>query len=420
VYNAGRMAQLREIKCPKCSAPVALADDVDTVTCRYCGGTSVVDRSGRAQPQPTVVRPTGSAGSAVAAPLIAGLVLSVGGLVAAWLMVGQSLPSSVSGPGVASVLGAGSEERFADRPMLADVDGDGALDIVGKGWGDGDARFISAFAGRDGRRLWRSEPLTKDADDAAAMRAVVHGRVLSIDKLGKVQAYALATGTPAWSALLGEQARRVCAGDGVIVVETADEARHGLDPTTGKKRELARDAACAAVSSSDSDEAPGYTIVGWSEFRARGLPELHATAGISAHRALVPAGPGPRFLLGARDKGTQVARVAAVDKKKVLWIDDVPGVDPLTTRVNVTTQQAGYAAGRLVIPYDLADHQAGTRMACFDVATGKRVWDVQVHTGNQVSFGLSVSDDSVFYATWGAVHVLSLATGELRYTLGRE
>src|SRR5262249_15204609 len=161
-------------------------------------------------------------------------------------------------------------------------------------------------------------------------------------------------------------------------------------------------AACTSVPTTHRDEAPGYQIVGWWKFTELGLPQLHEVEGMSAHRALIPNGPGLRFMLGSRSKGSQVAMVAAVDKKKVVWKDLVPGVDPLTTNVNVTTQEAAFGGGLLVIPYDMKDNHEGTRMACFDGATGKRLWDVQVHKSTQVSSGLAMSASDAFFASWTA------------------
>jgi hypothetical protein len=240
--------------------------------------------------------------------------------------------------------------QFSDHPMLTDVNGDGIVDVVGKSRIPAGDAWIAAYDGRDGKVLWKTAPLSKDATPYDARRAVLLDRVISVDALGKVQAYDLRTGTPSWAAVLTDKAARICQGDGVVVVETVDEQRTAFDPATGARRSIAEKAPCAAVPTSDADEAPTYRIVGWPSFGALGLPPLHALDGLAAHRALVPNGPGPRFMLGERDKGTRVAMVAAVDGKRVLWKELVPGVDPLTTDVNVTTQAAAFAGDRLVVP----------------------------------------------------------------------
>jgi hypothetical protein len=91
---------------------------------------------------------------------------------------------------------------------------------------------------------------------------------------------------------------------------------------------------------------PGLPDHGWPDFEEYRLPALHDIDGLAAHRALVPSGPGPRFMLGSKAMGTSVAMVAAIgDKRKREWMDVVPGVDPLTTSVNVTTQDAAFSAG---------------------------------------------------------------------------
>lgn len=426
------MARVIDIKCPKCSAPLPIAADAQTVTCRYCGGTSVVERAGQKIHAPAgqqVVHIPAANPAAARTAVLTAVGFAVATTVAGGFMAARSAaPSrsafsgSPSDP-IATVAGSGVAEvkyRFNDHPMLADVNGDGAPDLVGRVQQYDVGSWLAAFDGTSGAELWRSELLTKDASEGETMRGVAHGRVVSIDALGKVQAYDLKNGLPAWSSLLGEKARKICEGDGVIVIETADDVRHGLEPTGGKPREVARDAPCKPVWSSDQDTTPGYSIIGWWDLEKHKLPGLHDTDGISAHRALVPSGPGPRFLLGGKSKGTSVAMVAAIgDKKKQLWMDVVPGVDPLTTDVNVTTQQAAFVDGVLVVPYSMKDRDAGTRMAAFDATTGARLWDVQVNK-EDVSSGLAITPERVFHSSWSSVVVLSLKTGEKMFTVGAE
>jgi outer membrane protein assembly factor BamB len=423
------MAKVIDIKCPKCSAPLPIPADAQTITCRYCGGTSVVERPGskpiHAPPGQTVVHLPPSTG-----PLLAGALASGGVVVAITTAVvianvastaPQSGPYAAAGSPaeIAQAQAAATSYGFSDHPMLADVNGDGALDILGKVREHSIGEWIAAFDGTNGEELWRSQVLTKDATEGGSLRGVALGRVISVDALGKVQAYDLKTGSPAWSALLGETARSMCEADGVIVIETADEARHGLEPAGGKKREVAAEAPCKPVYSSDRDVNPGYRIIGWWDLEKHKLPGLHDTDGISAHRALVPTGPGPRFLLGGKSKGTSVAMVVAVgDKKKTLWKDVVPGVDPLTTDVNVTTQEAAYTEGVLVVPYNMKDRGAGTRMAAFDANTGTRLWDVAA-LNDQVSSGMAITPERVYIASWTTLVALSVKTGEVQFTIGK-
>jgi outer membrane protein assembly factor BamB len=422
------MAKIIEAKCPRCGAPLSVQPGVDTATCQYCGTAAVIDHGPGRTRVPTgatefqgmpVVRvggaPNASAGRIVAA--VAGVLLFAVGMPIFFALLPSSSSSSVSGGG--GILSP--SYYFSDKPMLADVNGDGAIDVVGKSNVPAGKEWIAAYDGRDGKELWRTAEITKDAAEWDAVRAVVGDKVVSVDSLGKVQAYALRTGTPAWSALLGEKVKRICLGDGgLVAITTADDARQGLEIATGKKHEIGKDAPCKAVPTSHGDVSIGYRIVDWPDFAALGLPELNDLDVISAHRALVPDGAGPRFMLGSRPKGTQVAMVAAVDKKKVVWKDVVPGVDPLTTTVNVTTQLAAYVAGYLVIPYDMKDHDQGTRMACFDGNNGRRLWDIQVHQKTQVAAGIAVSNEDVFFASWTALYVISLKTGKLRYVVGKE
>lgn len=417
------MAKLIDIKCPKCSAPVPISADATSVTCRYCGGTSVIDRG--APPARVSTPQTTHAGVATgtryvlfAATIVMGsIAMSVIGTlrssgttsVASVASVAQTIAAGVSGTAL----------HFNDPPMLADVNGDGVLDVLGK-IRDYPNEAIAAFDGTNGALLWRGEQLSKDALASGAMRGIAHGQVLAIDALGKVQAFDLRTGNPSWSVLLGEQASKICEGAGVIVVKTSDDVLHGLDPATGKKSEVDPKAPCAPVYSTERDVWPSYRIIGWPDMKKNGLPEMSGVDGLTAHRALVPNGPGPKFMLGQRDKGTAVAMVAAIgDQRKVLWKEIVPGVDPLTTDVNTLGIEAAVQGDKLIVPYTLKDNDAGTRVACFDVNTGRRLWDVQALKKSNNSYGIAVSPERVFVTAWFESAVaLSLETGELQYQLG--
>lgn len=394
---------------------------MQAVSCPYCGAQSLIDRGRKPTTAPPpqgmhVIRIAPSPSKAVAVALLGGVMsLVVTGGVAATLFALRA--PGTSKLGAAPLVGAAARTQFTDLPMLADVNGDGSPDVIGKTRIPGGEEWIAAYDGRNGKPLWRTPALVKEATTYDSRRAVVFDRLISVDALGKVQAYDLRTGAPSWSVPLGEKARRVCQGDGAIVVETVDDVRHGLAPATGQRRELAKGAACAAVSS--SNESAGYRIVGTSDFGDFGLPALHEIEGMYGNKALIPSGPGPRFVLGSRNKGSRIAMVAAVDGKKVLWKEAVPGVDPLTTKLG-DPDAATYAGGLLVVPYDMNAQDGGTRLACFHGATGKRLWDVQVHKKTRVTSGITASATDVFYATWTAVYVLSLQTGQLRYVIGTE
>jgi ribosomal protein S27E len=429
------MARVIDIKCPTCAAPLPISADATTITCRYCGGTSAVERPGKAvhaPPGQTVVH-VPAASPAVGRNVAIGVATSMlaVGVVTSMTFLNSSSPPMQARPGAPEVTTATATATatagappvtysFDDRPMLADINGDGAPDIVGRVREYNVGAWISAFDGTSGAELWRSGLLGKDAEDGYALRGIAHGRFVAVDALGKVQALDLKTGGPAWSTLLGEKADSICAGEGVIVIETADDVRHGLDPQSGKSREPGKPAACAVVWSSERDLTPTQRIIDWPRFEANGLPSLHSVDGISAHRALVPSEPGPRFLLGSKSKGTAVPMAAAVgDKRKVLWKEIVPGVDPLTTGTNVTTIQAGHGGGVLVIPYDMKEREAGVRMAALAADTGARLWDVQVGSNSPFSGGVVVANDRTFHAIGSIVEVRALKTGELQFTIGK-
>lgn len=423
--------------CPKCGAPLKVQRGLTEITCTYCGNVSLVQQGRGPVVQPfnappmMVVRipPPRPPAALWIVPAVIGMSVA---MVAVLVSVRRpSASRSVSGGPLG--IGAAKEDRlsFDDAPMLADANGDGTPDVIGHSStysSEGkETHFLAAYDGATGKQLWRSTPAPKET--FGGKRALAGGYVINVDELGKVQAFRVSNGTPAWSALLGEKARWFCADKDSVIIEADDESYTRFDLATGKKGappptsgRRARPACASVYQSPHIEETPTTRLIGWSDFSSYGLPELHATPGMSAHRALVPTDQkgGTSFLLGSKDKGTSVAMIAAVEGGTVKWKDVVPGVDPLTTDVNVTTILAAAGGGRVVVPYSYKHGKDGVRMACFDAKSGVRVWDTEVHTASDVETGITIEGGRVYYASWTALYVLSLADGKRAFMVGHD
>ncbi len=430
------MARLSIPKCPSCGAPLELAPGVETVQCQYCDTRSVVQRFAQQHPGLSVVQPPQRMSIALLLTLVLGTVgLSVAGLVLS-LVVGRQSVAARNGatqedvPPIGVSLGGGdsSKLRVRSSPMLGDVDADGRPDIVTLCDETTPESFVCALRGQDGKLLWRSAKLTPEQADSSARVSVVGQQVIVVDSLGKLQAYSLRTGEPSWAGLLGEKARRVCARGGVLGILAADEQFHRFDLGTGKRvgspESLPRARSHGALPGCDpvytlrASESPTERIVGWSEFAQEGLAGLQHLPELNAHRALIAQGSKVRFMLGDKAKGSSVAMVAGVENGKSRWLEVVPGIDPLATKVNVTTQLASYAVGKLVVPYALRDNK-GMRLACLEAQTGHRLWDVEIHSASQVDCGIVATSEFVYYASWTALYAFQLSDGKRVFTVGK-
>jgi LSD1 subclass zinc finger protein len=410
------MGKLEASVCPSCRAPLNVHAAATEILCPYCGTLAHV--GGGSEPKP--MSPVGGPPRMVvgvsppAVPPAVWLTLAIVGIA---LVAAAAFATSRrgAGPGKASGL---SPEAI----MLGDVNGDGVPDVVGE-FHDSQRLYLAAFDGATGKPLWRgpSRPMAT----RGGQRAVVGDKLIAIDDLGKVEAYRLGSGAPAWSGVLGERAKEFCADGGSVLVRTSDDAWTRLELATGKKSHVtpaglppgARGERsrppCNPVYATSSRDSPRYRSIDAGEFDANRLPDL-PTPEVLGELALVPSEPGPTFFVGFRLKGTAVAMVAAVNGGNVIWKDVVPGVDPLTTDLSVK-RSAAAGDGRVVVPYGSTAGK-GARMACFDGRTGQRLWDVALQDAPSV--GLAIEAGRVYYATGRAVYALSLANGAPLFALG--
>jgi outer membrane protein assembly factor BamB len=409
--------------CPGCGAPLVVRRQQTTVTCGYCALVSTIERD-KPPPNPeerkvqTVYVPN-------ATPVLGFVVLAVSGL-GILLGVGAAALKDHLNRGtsrIAAVADRGvhaPQLLFLDRPMLADANADGHVDVVGRCGVGGvlDQDVMAMFDGKTGARLWVGALMTKDQLALEALRAVAGDKLVIVDKLGKVQAYHLASGKPAWTSSVPDQAAVVCQSDSELVIKAKDESLTGFVLASGDKRSLPVGTRCQNVFSSQNDQTPSYGIVDSNRFTSVGIPR--EIDGMSASHALVPTTGNFVFPYGTRRKGTSVAMVAAVADNKVLWTSLVPGIEPLRTSFNASKQQATYVAGRLVMPYDMAESADGVRMAAFDTATGQRLWDIQVTAARGDFNGLTSCPDTLYYAAGMSLYALNLVDGSQRFRVGQD
>jgi outer membrane protein assembly factor BamB len=443
------MAQVIKLQCSNCGAPLNVQPEAVQVTCEYCKHVSLLHRPGQqaaaapAPPAPQQSAPSQGSGFVLAAVVGTLATVGIGGAVIYLVSqeVGDAMKSAI--PGAKDMVEALGEQavqdkaRFSDQPQLVDLDSDGVPEIIGLSSVPSGESWIAAYDGKTLKPRWKTAPLSKDASDASARRALVPGLVLASDALGKLQAYSDKTGQPAWAALIGERVDGFCVGEGFVRVATADRKTQDLSLENGKRLEtppptgaaaakrgnpipdLAQATDCVPVLGTRSSDGPHYSLISWSEYDDYGLPSLHGIEGISAHRALWVRGTKRAFMLGGKSSGTSYPMVAAVDNKKVLWLEPVSGADPMTSSGNPTTQLAAFFGDKLAIPYEVRD-RGGTRMALFEAATGKRLWDMPIHQKSHVESGLTMTADTIYYATWTGVYLIEVATGKVRAFLGQE
>lgn len=435
------MAHVIKLNCPNCGAPLQAQPGDTQAVCEYCRHIALLHRPNQAppiEPSPIYhsVKVEVPSGSSLLWPAVIGMVMTLG--IAGGILffvtreASDAMKSAISGAKDTvsqRAQAAVEQERFSDFPHLSDVNGDGVPELIGLSKLTSGQAWIAAYDGKTLKPIWKTAPLSKDASESYAKRVLVPGLVLVADALGKLQAYSDKTGEPAWAALIGERVQSFCLGQDFVRVLAADKKTHDFALETGKRLESPAPTPrkkggepftdCVPVMGNGNQEGPVYSLIGWSEYGDYGLPGLHAIEGISAHRALWVRGTKRAFMLGGKAEGTRYPMVAAVDGKKVLWTEVVSGADPMKSTSNVLTQLAAFADEKVAIPYEVTD-RGGTRMALFDAKTGKRLWDMPVHQKNHVESGMTMTKDTIYYATWTGVYLIDVATGKTRAFLGQE
>ncbi|HVK78115.1 MAG TPA: PQQ-binding-like beta-propeller repeat protein [Kofleriaceae bacterium] len=421
-----------QVRCPNCGASLAADADAAAVTCSYCGTSSRIQTRSRVFQVPRPLPPAPDAAPRpVARQRVNGAVMAV-----PFLVISVAIASSVmyagskAGQGVIRQLGGGGPAlRWSgDVPVLADVDGDGADDLIGfsRYVLDGDRMHLAAISGATGALLWESPRLGTYTEVYQGVVAAAGDRVLLATSAGALAGFDRATGQPRWEAQLGEKVAHLCAGEpGTIVVGTADERWHTVALDSGSRRDRAamvipdhrrgrpKRAAeasqdvCAPLATSQRETMPGlFTLDSWSE-----LPTVD---GMRLER-IARRGDGPLIGIGTKQPGTAVPMVAVLEPKPG-WRAQVAATSPLDSRAE--DHLVTITADAVVAVYQPPD--GPPHVTAFELADGRRRWDRPVRKGlTIVMTGLVTTGSRVVLSSWGHLQGFDLATGEPVFTIGQ-
>lgn len=425
------------IRCPTCNAALNVNDEVYSVVCNYCHTPCRIQQRTRffQVPRPVAGPPTMPVARApvrTAPMIVVGAALStvVIGMLSAFLTF-QSTRSSYRSPSTAYGSTAEAQapeepkERYqwsSGKPLLRDLDGDGASDLVGMirvyGRPDGEhPHYLIALSGADGHELWRTERLPVALDGQSRV-ALIGDHLLVWGKEGKLHGYKIGGGAPLWIAELGEQVEEACAlpDAGAVRVITSDERARDVQLATGALGEASsvsrrrRQYADCKVILNDYNNTYGQTIVdSWSR-----IPDVK---GMSS-RAMAKRGDLV-IIAGGKSPGTSVPMLARLDGKAIKWKLELPSKEPLTSMFD---EKILYVDERVVLATYRT--QFGSDGETFVVALhpddGRRLWETAIRTGpgTMVMSSVFATEKLAIAVTWTSAFAFDLATGKHVFTLG--
>lgn len=315
----------------------------------------------------------------------------------------------------------------ARPPIFADVDGDGALDVIG--WVRGQKMGaltprIAAFSGVDGRSLWMTATIAPLAEEHQVQFGYAGGRLVVVDAGGVAHGMVPTAQTPEWSIDLGERAVEICDGGATeVIVVTSDGAARQIAVADGSSRRVAAPTPCAPTGTAVPAvmRAHWHAVGRWPGVRVPpiGLRPEQAAPGMSSDSLLRPT-PELTVLLGTKSVGTHIPMVAVLRGDQPLWTSVVPEDQPL--RVETGGPKIAAADAQTVfVGYERTD--STWRVAAFALADGRRLWDAPVPSrptdSEQGDLEMLVPvGDHLLAAHWTYLRVLDRNTGDERFTIG--
>jgi len=458
------------VRCPNCNANLQVQSTVYSATCQYCGtvariqartamfqipkapampvqSAQMTNAERMAQLQQLARMPIAVQKASVFLIFLPFILMAVigGGVFFAVKKAGGSFGGVFTG----SMMWAGHP------PAVTDLDGDGVGDVIGiaRYVHSDDRAHFAAYSGKTGTQLWESQAIGKYSDVTQDQFGAIGDTLYVATKDGKlIGRNAKSQGTVKWEISLGEKIDAMCMAGKELAVETADK-KWWLVDAGGKKREgkklfrldhdYTNDEAKDRFASVAGEGGDVCIALGWNHRTPSGvvaLPSWRDVANIEGMRIemLIKRPGGPAIAIGSKQPGTSVPLLARlgptpvpppVDPKKrhrsshdekallpgAAWKTEVPSVDLLNSRLDAEHVTVSDKAVFALYQVTNSAH----RLAAFDLASGKRLWDREIpHGSGFVPVSLTFTGDVVGLTTWHAFTAYGVADGAERYRIG--
>jgi len=411
------------VTCPQCGARLRTDGTLVQVVCEYCGTasrlqrrTAVLERVMPPPAAPNLPQPVALQRRTFVLPIlfIVGALVVSGAVTAIAAYRRQATHRAAQQAPTTSTPAPATHTQKPTAPpplpaweardalLLADLDGDGTVEIFGRGR-EGDNVVLVAID-LDGKLRWKSKPLgTYDATYRAPV-ALAKNMLLFASMGGEVRAFAIANGASAWTAKLDERTHTFCDGDSIVIAIGADDVRRGLHLADGAVASLPaeRKATCRPLPTDQPEHVPNSSTRAFAEKQ-----------GIQSFAHTVNEAPGGgRLLAGTRNKGTAVPTLVALDAGgRQRWRIEVP-LDPLGARTE--------PPGKVVVGEDVVcavyHAQSSTEpldLTCLSLAEGKRLWTERLDS--HYASTLVMTNGTLLVSMWGNLEARDLKTGAVRW-----
>ncbi len=422
------MARVKSTKCPNCSALLP-PGDAPVIKCEYCGAQIEIDR-----PPPQKLPPGASAPVQVQLPKVKHVwmfaLIPLGlvgmGIFTAVVMQKKSTYVHTDPAGGHSPKGEALQWDDGVMPAIADVNGDGVADIIGRYTLLEDSKsnvYVGAFDGQSFERLWKAGPYGDISANHAHMYThfmVSPTHVLVTDHASMLHILDRKSGTEQRSGRLSDRANGGCAAPTgeQAWIEVADEKHVSVDLASGQVGEMARPEWCPGAG-----DLRGNAACWHSEFQRsrRGHADciesrkLAKAEGFGAGYALVAG--DITVALGHKNPGTRLPMAAGYVDGKVVWVRNIAS-DAQATVGEGTPALADVAFGRVIVHYQLDQKW---RLISLDVSDGTTQWDVAVPntTWSNESDLMLVTEGKIYLPSAQYLYIYDTATGRLLATIGK-
>lgn len=427
------------VTCPQCGATLRIAEAADTTTCEYCGTVSNVLR--RTKMLERIVPPAAASPMprAVQRHSRAWLGVVLGCMIVPFAIAGVCVATSVRSvrnsartvyptPVLAKPAERPPTWQGTDNVLVADVDGDGTPELVGRGRrvNAGDVIMLLALDLATGKIVYTGDVMGTYGDTYTGDLSLDGDQILyAAGETGEVRAYALATGRLRWKTSLDERTKHFCAGDDPAHVNAigADDVIRPLaraDGSVGTKRDApkrrGRADACPRL---PTDEVTPFETQK-TYFERDGALDKQ----LGVYLDTVVVGPnGDRVVSGSREKGTHVTTIVALDpiaepaRRTDLDAIRAPGTERWRATAAPDGLGADGAPRTMVVgarEVCIVYYQKTYMLACWALADGKRLFEAEAPSFFE---GLVIVGRTLV-VTGTELRAFDLDTGRVRWRFG--